>query len=278
MTQKTIVMTGAAGGVGTLLRPRLAGRYNLVLSDRGPAPDDLRPTERWVTADLTDPASLAPLMAGADGLVHLGGYSIEADWDTVAAPNIIGLQNIMAAAREAGTERVIFASSNHAVGFYPRTRRIGTDEAVRPDSFYGVSKAFGEALCSFYADKFAMRCMSIRIGNIAERPADKRRLAIWQHPDDLAQLITIGLEHPDIHHAIVYGASHNERAWWDNGAALALGYRPEHSAEDHVDHAMAEQAKLGPNAVGDLFQGGTFCAADFSGDVTRSLNARLPRP
>lgn len=274
---KTIVMTGAAGGVGQMLRPRLRERYSLVLSDRVEAPSDLEANERWVVADLTDPASLAELMAGSDGLIHLGGYSIEGDWATINAANIQGLNNILEASRTAGTERVIFASSNHAVGFYPRTRRIGINEAVRPDGLYGVSKAFGEAMCSLYADKFGLRIMSIRIGNIAERPADHRRMSIWQHPDDLAQLITIGLEHPEIHHAIVYGASHNERAWWDNATALALGYRPAHKSEDHAAYAMAEQAKVGPNKVGDLFQGGTFCADGFDGDVERALYARLTR-
>ena len=275
---KTIVMTGAAGGVATMLRPLLNPLYSLVLSDRVDAPSDLAEGERWVTADLGDRAALDELMQGADGLIHLGGYSVEADWETVYRPNIEGYYNILDAARAAGTNRVVFASSNHACGFYPRTRRIGTDEAVRPDGFYGVSKAFGEALGSLYADKYGLRVMSIRIGNVAERPADHRRLSIWLHPEDLAQLITIGLEHPDIHHAIVYGASHNERAWWDNGAAQALGYVPKHSAEDHAAYALAEQEKTGPNPVGDLFQGGTFCADGFVGDVARSLAARLPRP
>ncbi len=273
---KTIVMTGAAGGVATMLRPLLRDRYALVLSDRGPEPADLAPGERWVTADLTDRAALDTLMAGADGLIHLGGHSVEADWDTINPANIQGYHNILEASRAAGCGRIIFASSNHACGFYPRTRRIGINEAVRPDGFYGVSKAFGEAIGSLYADKWGLRIMSIRIGNIAERPADHRRLSIWQHPEDLAQLIEIGLEHPEIHHAIVYGASHNERAWWDNGTARALGYEPKHSAEDHAEFAMAEQAKVGPNAIGDLFQGGTFCADGFDGDLERTLKARLP--
>lgn len=274
---KRIVMTGAAGGVAQMLRPRLRERYHLVLSDRTGAPDDLAEGESWTTADLTDRAAMGELMADADGLLHLGGQSVEADWDTVHAANVEGYYNILEAARSCGVPRVIFASSNHACGFYPRTRRIGVDEAVRPDTFYGVSKAFGEALGSLYADKFGLRVMSLRIGNIAERPADHRRLSIWMHPDDLAQLVTIGLEHPDIHHAIVYGASHNERAWWDNGAAAALGYVPAHSAEDHAAHAMAEQAKLPADPIGDRFQGGSFCADGFSGDVDRALAARLPR-
>ncbi|MBJ3777910.1 NAD-dependent epimerase/dehydratase family protein [Acuticoccus mangrovi] len=277
MTKPTIVLTGAAGGVGGMLRPLLAARYRLILSDRTEPPADLTAEETWHTADLTDRAAVDELMRGADGLIHLGGQSVEADWQTVHDANIAGLWNIYDACRAEGVARIIFASSNHAVGFYPRTRRIGVDQAVRPDGLYGVSKAFGEALGSLFADKHGLRVMSIRIGNVAEKPADHRRLSIWLHPEDLAQLIDIGLTHPDIHHAIVYGASHNERAWWDNSAAFALGYAPKHHAEDHVDYAMAEQAKLPADPVGDLLQGGAFCADGFDGDLSRTLSARLPR-
>lgn len=273
MAQKTIALTGAAGQVARMIRPLLASRYTLVLSDRTDAPFDLAPGERWHKADLSDRGALGALLDGVDGLVHLGGQSVEADWDTVRGANIEGLFNVFDACREKAVERVIFASSNHAVGFYPRVRRIGIDAPVRPDSYYGLSKAFGEAMGSLFADKHGLRVMSIRIGNVAERPADHRRLSIWLHPEDLVQLIEIGLEHPEIHHAIVYGASHNERAWWDNGTAFALGYRPRHSAEDHAGHAFAEQAKLPQDPVGDRFQGGTFCAADFDGDVERTATA-----
>ncbi|WP_108660545.1 NAD-dependent epimerase/dehydratase family protein [Acuticoccus kandeliae] len=270
-------MTGAAGGVAKMLRPLLADRYTMILSDIVEAPGDLGPNETWVKADLTDRAAIGALLKGADGLIHLGGQSVEADWETVHAPNIQGVWNIFDACREVGVPRVIFASSNHAVGFYPRARRIGINEPVRPDGLYGLSKAFGEAIGSLFADKHGLRVMSIRIGNIGYKPADHRRLSIWQHPDDLMQLIGIGLEHPDIHHAIVYGASHNERAWWDNGTAFALGYEPEHHAEDHVAYAMAEQAKLPADPIGDRLQGGGFCSDGFSGDFERTLTARLPR-
>jgi uronate dehydrogenase len=122
---------------------------------------------------------------------------------------------------------------------------------------------------SFYADKMGLRVMSIRIGNVADKPADKRRLSIWLHPEDLVQLIDIGLTHPDLHNAIVYGASHCERAWWDNTSAHRLGYEPRHHAEDHVDHALGEQAKLDPDPLGDRLQGGGFCSNEFDGDVGR---------
>ena len=214
---------------------------------------------------------MAAACEGVDGVVHLGGQSVEADWDVIDAANIQGMVTLMEAARQAGAGRMVFASSNHAVGMYPRHRLIGTEERVRPDSRYGLSKAFGEALCALHADKHGMRCLSIRIGNVADRPADERRLAIWLHPEDLFQLVVIGLEHPDLHHEVVYGASANARAWWDNAAAHRLGYRPKHRAEDHRDHALAEQEKLGPDPVGDLFQGGGFSSSEFDGDLERTL-------
>ncbi|WMS42589.1 NAD(P)-dependent oxidoreductase [Acuticoccus sp. MNP-M23] len=271
---KTIVLTGASGGVAGMIRPLLRTNYKLRLSDRGAAPADLGPNEEWHQADLTDAGAMAALVDGADGVIHLGGQSVEADWETVARPNIDGLYNILTACHEKGVNRFIFASSNHAMGFYPRRRRVGIDQAVRPDGLYGVSKAFGEAICSLFADKHGMRCMSIRIGNVGTAPLDIRRLSIWLHPEDLVQLIEIGLEHPEIHHAIVYGASHNERTWWDNTSAHSLGYEPKHNAEDHRDHALAEQAKIPAEPVGDLFQGGTFTGDGFDGDLDRTLNAR----
>ena len=147
--------------------------------------------------------------------------------------NIIGCYNLFEAARRRGVERIVFASSNHAVGFYPRQRRIGIEAPVRPDSRYGVSKAFGEALAALYAFKHGLRVTSLRIGNVTDVPVDKRRLSIWMKPEDLVQLIRIGLEHPDIRYEIFYGASDNARGWWDNGAAFRFGYRPQGRAEDH---------------------------------------------
>ncbi len=273
MAKPTILMTGAAGGAAGLLRPYLREQVALRLSDRTDAPRDLGEGETWQAADLTDPAAMAALVEGVDGVIHLGGQSVEADWATVRAANFDGLFNILTACREAAVPRFIFASSNHAVGFYPRTRRIGTDELVRPDGLYGVSKVFGEALVSMFCDKHALRAMSIRIGNVAPAPADHRRMAMWIHPEDLAALIMIGLTHPDVHHSVVYGISHNERAWWDNKTAFDLGYVPRHHAEDHADFAAAEQAKIGPNPVGDRFQGGAFCGDGFTGDLERTLKS-----
>jgi len=161
---------------------------------------------------------------------------------------------------------VVFATSNHAVGFYPRDKTIGVNVTVRPDSRYGVSKAFGEALGAFYADKHGLRVTCIRIGNVGDGPLDKRRLSIWLKPEDLVQLIRIGLEHRDIRFEIFYGASDNEAGWWDNSNARRHGYKPQGRAEDFRAQAMAAQAKLAPDPVGDRFQGGPFCSDEYDAD------------
>lgn len=264
---RKVVMTGASGGVCRQIRPLLRGRFDeLVLSDRTP-PADLAADETFVPADLGDPAALDALLDGAQGLVHMGGYSVEGSWKDISEANIEGLYNVYEAARLKGVERVVFASSNHTIGFYRRDARIDHDVQPRPDSRYGVSKVFGEALGSLYARKHGIRVLNIRIGNVAPKPADLRRLSIWLHPEDLVQLILIGLEHPAIVDDVVYGMSACERAWWDNSHARSLGYRPRHKAEDHLAFAMAEQAKLGPDPVGDQFHGGTFCSSQFDGGL-----------
>jgi uronate dehydrogenase len=201
--------------------------------------------------------------------VHLGGHSIEGSWDTIHNANIVGCYNVFEAAYRQGVKRVVFASSNHVVGFYPRAQRIGVNVTVRPDSRYGVSKAFGEALGALYADKHGLRVTCLRIGNVGDAPLDKRRLSIWLKPEDLVQLIRIGLEHADIHFEIFYGGSDNADGWWDNSNARRFGYKPQGRADDYRDQAMAAQAKLDPDPISDRYQGGPYCSDEY--DASREL-------
>lgn len=263
-----ILITGAAGDVGTRLRKLLKGVYSLRVSDiRKPA--DLGADDEFVAADLGDYEQTKQITAGIDGIVHLGGYSVEGPWETIHKSNIVGCYNLFEAAYRSGVKRIVFASSNHAVGFYPRDRKIGVDVTVRPDSRYGVSKAFGEAVGALYADKHGLRVTCIRIGNVGDKPLDKRRMSIWIKPEDLAQLIRIGLEHPDIRFEIFYGSSDNAAGWWDNSNARRFGYRPQFRSEDFRDEAMAAQAKLPADPVGDRFQGGPFCSDEYDADRAR---------
>jgi uronate dehydrogenase len=266
---RNILVTGAAGGIGTRLRKLMKGVYpSIVWSDKR-TPDDLGPDETFVAADLADYAQVENIVAGVDGIVHLGGYSVEGPWDTILQSNIVGCYNLFEAAYRARVERVVFASSNHAVGFYPRAKKIDVDVTVRPDSRYGVSKAFGEALGALYADKHGLRVTALRIGNVGDAPIDQRRLAIWIKPEDLLQLIGIGLDHPDIHFEIFYGMSDNADAWWDNSNARRFGYSPQGRSADFRAEAMAAQAKLAPDPIGDRYQGGTYCSDEYDADHER---------
>jgi uronate dehydrogenase len=258
---KRILLTGAAGGVARAIRPLMRADYLTRLSDRR-AVDDRAGEEEDTPADLGDIAALRQAVAGVDGIVHLGGYALEADWEVIHAANIVGCYNLFEAARLEGVKRIVFASSNHAVGFYPRQGKLGPDVSPRPDTRYGLSKAFGEALGALYAFKYGLSVMSIRIGNVAPRPTDVRRLSIWISPRDLYQLIRIGLEADGIKHEIVYGASGNTRSWWDNSNATRLGYRPQDNAEAYAGEVLAnDPGKTGDERI-DLNQGGSFCIAE----------------
>jgi uronate dehydrogenase len=257
-----ILLTGAAGGIGSRLRRLLPAQYDLVLTDLAP-PADLRPDEIFIAADLTDAAAIERAVAGADAVLHFGGQAVEAPWETILRSNIVGAYNLFEAARKQGVRRVVFASTNHVMGFYPRAQKVGIDALPLPDSRYGVSKAFGEALGALYAHKHGIGVFCIRIGNVADRPADERRLAIWLKPEDLVSLIRIGLEREGLVYEVVYGMSDNARAWWDDSRAAELGYTPEGQTEAFAAEALAAQGLLPPDEIGDLFQGGPFCSAEF---------------
>jgi len=261
-----ILLTGAAGGVGTRLRKLLPPVYpDLVLSDLA-TPPELSPTETFIKADLADLAQVRSIVAGVDGIIHLGGFSVEGPWETILDANIKGTYNLFEAAREAGVKRIVFASSNHVMGFHPRSTTVGIHDTIRPDTRYGVSKAFGEALGAYYAFKHGIGVLSIRIGNVGEQPLDERRLAIWLKTEDLVSLCRIGLEREGLVYEVVYGMSDNRRAWWDNSHARALGYAPEGRSEDYAPGILAARKPSG-DPVADYFQGGPFCSDEFTADL-----------
>jgi uronate dehydrogenase len=256
---KTVLITGAAGDVGTHLSRELAGKYKLRLSDRRP----LKPPkgQTFVKADVSKMADALRITRGVDAVVHLGGYSVEGPWPAILQANIVGCYNVFEAARRNGVKRILFPTSNHAVGFYRRDQTIDHLVYIKPDSRYGVSKVFGEALGSLYADKYGMQMFMIRIGNVNPVPIDKRRLSIWISPRDLAQLVSIGIDHPDIKFEIVYGISRNTRAWYDNSNAFRLGYRPQDDSEVHAAAVLARE-KPSDDVIAETHQGGSFCTAE----------------
>src|SRR6187399_122755 len=209
---KTILITGAAGDVGTHLRRELAAKYNIRASDLRSLKKVGK--EMYMRADVSKMTDALRITKGVDAIVHLGGYSVEGPWEGILNANIIGCYNMFEAARRNGVKRIIFPTSTHAVGFYRRDETIDHRVYIKPDGRYGVSKVFGEARGSVYADKYGMQFLMIRIGNVNPVPIDKRRLSIWISPRDIAQLVTIGIEHPQIKFEIVYGISANKRAWY----------------------------------------------------------------
>lgn len=257
---KTILITGAAGRIGTFLRPELAGQYKLRLSDIQPV-KKLQPGETFMRADIASMKDALRITKGVDAVVHFGGQSGEHDWEHILNANIIGFYNTLEAARVNGVKRFLVATSNHAVGFYPVTQKVDHRVYPKPDSRYGVSKVFNEALASLYADRYGMQMFCMRIGNVNHAPIDRRRLAIWISARDMAQLVTLGIEKPKLKFEIVYGISDNKRAWFDNSNAKRLGYKPRDRSEDFAKAILKNAGPLG-KAPADIFQGGGHCMSE----------------
>jgi uronate dehydrogenase len=227
------------------------------------------PGEECIDAELTNMAALATAMDGIDCVVHLAGVSVEPDerqWEQVLPANIVGTHNVFEAARQAGVQRVVYASSHHAIGFYRREDTIPASVAPRPDSFYGVSKVFSEAMGRLYADKFGLNVVSLRIGAYRPEPTEPRHLWVWISPRDMVELIRCSIEAPSIHYCVAYGVSANDRSFWDNREAAALGYTPRDNAEDFAARILADAPAEDPVAA--PFHGGWYCAIDFAGDLS----------
>ncbi|MFF1697430.1 NAD-dependent epimerase/dehydratase family protein [Streptomyces sp. NPDC058257] len=257
---RTILLTGAAGGLGTLMRGLLpAYGYRLRLLDV--LPIDGEPDA--ITADLADKKALREAVRGVDAVIHLAGISLEASFDKILRANIEGTYNLYEAAREEGVRRVVFASSNHALGFTPRPvgddPLIAVDAPRRPDTFYGLSKSFGEDLAQFYWDKHGVETVSVRIGSCFLEPSSVRMLSVWMSPGDGARLFDAALTAPAVGHTVVYGSSANTRLWWDLSSARALGYEPQDDSEQYARKLVAEQGELDPANPDHANLGGHFC-------------------
>ncbi|MBC8056695.1 MAG: NAD(P)-dependent oxidoreductase [Rhizobiales bacterium] len=269
MSLGCVLLTGAGGRVARHVRPHLAGLCReLRLSDRVPITAE-HPNESIHLADLGNAAALPALLQGAEAIVHFAGYPREADWATLFEANIRAVAQLWEAAVAHGVKRIVYASSNHAAGYNPRSRVVDGQAPPRPDSRYGVTKVFMEALASLHADKHGLRAMGLRIGHCAPAPSDARMLSTWVHPADLAALIEVGLT-ADYHHEVVFGVSANSASWWDNRRAEALGYRPRHSADAF---AAALAGVRSESDVAERYQGGSFAADGHRGDPERPARA-----
>jgi len=249
VTLGTVLLTGAAGDIGSHLRaPLREAASELRLSDVRPLEADAG-NEVVIPAELTDREAVARAAVGADAVVHLGGIPSERPFGELVGPNVVGTQHVFEAARRAGTRRIVYASSNHATGMYASGHPLRGTEPVRPDSVYGVSKAFGEALGRLYVDKFGLEVVCLRIGSFAPRPHVARELSTWLSPPDCTRLVLAALTAPDVGFEVVYGVSANRRSWWDPEPGLRIGYAPQDDAE-----AFASELDGDPGPL----QGGEF--------------------
>lgn len=255
-----LLITGAAGGLGTAMRPRLKHlATTLRLADIAPVADPA-PNEEVVRCDLADRDAVFAMVAGCDAILHLGGISTERAFAPILQGNILGMYNLYEAARAHGRPRILFASSNHAIGFHRQDRHLGAECTLKPDGLYGVSKCFGEALASMYHSKFGQETAIVRIGSCFAKPRDRRMLATWMSFDDFAGLAEKVFAAPLLGCPVIWGVSDNDEVWWDNSAARYLGWKPRDSSATWRAEVEAAAPRPAPDDPVALWQGGAFTA------------------
>jgi uronate dehydrogenase len=258
---KPVLLTGASGALGSMLAARLAEwGWDLLLTDIRPFSGALPARSRFELADLRDRAAIQALGEGCGAIVHFGGVSTERPFEEVLGPNITGLFHIFEAARLAGA-RVIFASSNHAIGFHERSSALDADCELRPDTYYGLSKAYGELMGRLYWYKHGVENLSIRIGSGFPEPKDLRTLSSWLSYADLARLVAAALRAGQVGCDIIWGASANSRSWWRTDARERIGWTPQDSADDF---AAAFAGIVSDDPITERYQGGHLCARDYT--------------
>lgn len=226
-----VVLTGAAGRLGSVLRPALASYSGDLLSSDRVAIGQPHAGESFTRCDLSDMQATQDLVSGAKAVVHFGGISNQRPFEELIEGNFLGLHNVFQAAQREGVSRLVYASSNHAVGFYPVEQVLDADAAYRPDSFYGLSKAFGELTGRLFHDRYGLEVVCLRIGSCTERPTKKRHLATWLSHADLIRLVLASLSAKQVGFEVLYGVSDNSRSMWRNDPEGAVRYLPQDSAD-----------------------------------------------
>jgi uronate dehydrogenase len=266
-----VLVTGAAGSIGRVVVAGLAGAgHDVVALDRADAPAPAG--VEAVTADVLDADAVAAAMAGADGVVHLASIPHEAALPDILESHVHTTAVLLDTMVTGGVSRMVYASSNHAVGRTPRRDLLPVGTRPRPDSFYGVGKVAAEALGSLYADRFGIDVIACRIGSFGERPTSRRQLSTWLSHGDAVRMVRAGLEAPSPGFAVLYGISANARAWWDLEPGHALGYRPEDDAETYAAQILAEPESDADRLEGS-YVGGPFVSDSF---VRPAFDPRRP--
>ncbi|WP_159949074.1 NAD(P)-dependent oxidoreductase [Rhizobium sp. 18065] len=255
---KRLLVTGAAGGLGKAMRDRLKGMADVLrlsdIVDMGEAAAH----EELVVCDLGDRAAVDRLVEGCDGIIHLGGISVEDKFSKILNANLLGLYNLYEAARANGMPRILFASSNHTIGFYAQDDHLDASAPMRPDGLYGVSKCFGEALASMYFDKFGQETALVRIGSCMEKPKNHRMLSTWMSHDDFLAMIECIFRVPRLGCPVIWGCSNNDSRWWDNSPVAYLGWHPKDNAERFRAEIEATVPRPAANDAIAIYQGGPF--------------------
>lgn len=269
---KKLVLTGAAGRLGSYLREPLSKLCDeLVSSDIADEIGSLNGNERYVRAELQNYDEIHALLDGADMVVHFGAMGDEAPFSEILGPNIIGAYNVWEAAFQHGLKRVVYASSIHAVGMHSKQDFIGIDAPHRPDTFYGLAKCFAEDLGRMYWDKRQLESVCLRILSCAQ-VTNARALGSWLSYDDLIQLVTRAIDTPTTGFSVVYGVSDNDRCPVDNSGAHFLGYRPRDNAEQFAEAILAEEPAADTSDAGQMCHGGPFAAVSLGNSGVATMN------
>ncbi|MGN6575155.1 MAG: NAD-dependent epimerase/dehydratase family protein [Nocardioides sp.] len=234
-----VLLTGAAGSIGTVLTPGLIDRGHEVVGLDMVAAETF--TGAWYTVDCADPDAVEAVFAdldrsgGVDAVVHLAGIPNESSLTDELESHVTTTAALLDAMVAHGVSRMVYAGSNHAVGRTPRTELLTTDVRPRPDTFYGVAKVAAEALLSLYADRYGLDVVVARIGSFLPQPESRRGLSTWLSHDDAVRMVDACLTATDPGFAVIYGVSANTRGWWDLAPGRALGYQPRDDAEEFAD-------------------------------------------
>ena len=261
---RKVLVTGAAGQIGRAVCPGLNARgWDVRGLDKAPMDGVDGLADPPVVADVTDAEAVRAATEGVDAVVHLAGIATEAPFEDILANNIHGTFGVFDAARRAGVRRIVYASSNHAVGYTPRSELAGINVPPRPDTYYGVSKVFGEALGRLLVDRYGLEVVCLRIGSWKPRPESVRELSTWLSPADGVRLVHAALVAPDVRFAVAYGISANTRAWWDLAPARALGYLSVDDAEEYAEKILSEQGEPDRNSPDWSRIGGQYAGPAF---------------
>ncbi len=272
MKLKKLVLTGAAGRLGSYLREPLTQLADCLIStDIIDGIGNLYAGETYIKADLASLDDMLSVTQQADMIVHFGAYADEAPFEKLLGPNFIGSYNVWEAAYRNGLRRVVYASSVHAIGMHSRTKGIGLDAPHKPDTFYGLAKCFSEDLASMYWDKRGIESVCMRIFSCAQ-VNNARALGTWLSYDDLIHLVEQSINTPVTEFTVVWGISNNDRSPVDNSKANYLGYKPKDNAEQFAKVILAKTPVLDINDIEHRFLGGPFAAVELGNSGVAGMN------